>query len=83
MLASYKCDFKLPLFYPGQITILARIDFIKNTSFGISHRILNHEGKIAAEAQDILVMFDFNKNEKTAIPKSIIESIQKLENKIF
>lgn len=83
ILASCKCDFKLPLFYPGQITILARIDFIKNTSFGISHRILNHEGKIVAEAQDVLVMYDFNKNEKTAIPKIIIDNIQKLENTIF
>src|SRR5436190_12736871 len=44
ILASCKCDFKQPLHYPGQVTILSRVDFIKNTSFGISHRIMNDKG---------------------------------------
>src|ERR1700722_16166599 len=38
LLVSSSCQFKKPLFYPGNITIEARVDFIKNSSFGISHR---------------------------------------------
>ena len=83
MLASCKCDFKQPLFYPSQITILSRVDFIRNTSFSICHRIMNHKGEIAAEAQDVMVMFDFNRNEKIAFPKGLKERIEKLEEKIF
>jgi acyl-CoA thioester hydrolase len=83
MLASCKCDFKQPLFYPGQITILSRVDFIKNTSFSIYHRILDDQGKIAAEAQDVMVMFDFNRNEKISFPKDLKEKIEKQESKIF
>jgi acyl-CoA thioester hydrolase len=83
VLASCKCDFKQPLFFPGQITIFSRVDFIKNTSFSICHRIINEKGQIAAEAQDIIVMFDFNKNEKISFPKDLKKSIENIENKTF
>lgn len=42
--------------------------FIKNTSFGIAHQILNSEGLLASETKDVMAMFDFNKNEKTGFP---------------
>ncbi|GCD76961.1 thioesterase [Thermaurantimonas aggregans] len=80
MLASCKCDFKQPLFYPGQIKILSRVDFIKNTSFSICHRIIDDKGQIAAEAQDIMVMFDFNQNKKIAFPDDLKKKIERLEN---
>lgn len=83
MLASSRCDFKRPLSYPGQITILARVDFIKNTSFSIIHKLLNEEGYVAAEAQDIMVMFDFNRNEKIPFPADLKEKIEDLEKRAF
>ncbi len=83
MLASCKCDFKKPLLFPGEAIIHSRVDFIKNTSFSICHRILNNKGEIAAEAQDVMVMFDFNRNEKVPFPKDLKEKIERLESKIF
>ena len=83
MLASCKCDFKRPLHYPGQIRILSRVEFIKNSSFGFCHQIINEKGEIAAEAQDVMVMFDFNRNEKVTFPKELREKIEILENKLF
>ncbi len=83
MLASCKCDFTQPLFYPGEVTILSRVDFIRNTSFSICHRIINDKGQISAEAQDIIVMFDFNQNEKVKFPNELKEVIEKLEGKSF
>lgn len=80
LLASCQCDFKQPLYYPGEISILSRVEFIKNTSFSICHRIINNKGQIAAEAQDIMVMFDFNKNEKTPFPKVLKDKIKEIEN---
>ncbi|MFZ1666135.1 MAG: acyl-CoA thioesterase [Flavobacteriales bacterium] len=83
MLASCKCDFKRPLFYPGNVTILCKVDFIKNTSFSIYHRLFDEKQQIVAEAVDIMVMFDFSRNEKVTFPKELKEKIEKLEGRSF
>jgi acyl-CoA thioester hydrolase len=83
MLASTHCNFKQPLFYPGTIVVEARMDFIKNTSFGIQHRILTPEGEVAAEANDVMVMYDFNKNEKAPFPHELKKIVEKLEDNVF
>jgi acyl-CoA thioester hydrolase len=83
VLASCQCEFKIPLYYPGQITILSRVDFIKNTSFSICHRIIDDKNQVTGEAKDILVLFDFNSNCKVQIPQKIRNRIEKLENKMF
>jgi len=81
ILASTSCQFKQPLFYPGNIIINARTEFIKNTSFGIHHQLFNDKGEIAAEARDVLVMFDFKNHEKIAVPDKIRKKIEALEGK--
>ena len=83
MLASCKCDFKKPLFYPGEVTMLTRVDEMRTTSFSISHELINDKGEIAGQAKDIVVMFDFNKNEKVSIPTDLRKAIEKLENRTF
>lgn len=83
MLAGSKCTFKRPLFYPGTVRIESRVEFIKNTSFGIVHRLLDGEGTIAAEAEDVIVMFDFNKHEKSPFPPFIKQRIEELEKRTF
>ena len=83
LLASCKCDFKKPLFYPGQVEIRSSVNFIKTTSFGIQHQLLNEKGEIAAVANDVLVMYDFNKNEKAPITPWLINKIQKIEGRTF
>src|ERR1041384_4107431 len=49
MLASARCDFRKPLLFPGSITIGSSIEFIRNTSFGLFHRIWNERKELAAE----------------------------------
>ncbi|MBS1689803.1 MAG: acyl-CoA thioesterase [Bacteroidetes bacterium] len=83
ILANTSCQFVRPLHYPGKITVQAGIEFMKNTSFGIHHQILNEAGEIAAEAHDVIVYFNFNKNEKTELPASFRHSVAKLENRTF
>ncbi len=83
ILASCKCDFRHPLFYPGQITIQSSVTFIRNTSFGISHQVIDEQGRICAEAQDVIVMYDFRKGKKLTIPLNIRQVIEKMENKTF
>jgi acyl-CoA thioester hydrolase len=80
ILLSTGCRFIKPVHYPGQITILARVEFIKNTSFGIYHQIISDiDNSVAAEANDVIVMFDFSKNEKIPVPDSFRQKVAQME----
>lgn len=75
MVAETNCQFKKPLHYPGNVTILTKLIFTKNTSYSIEHTLTNNEGEIVAIGKDILVVYDFNKNEKCLIPSSLLLNI--------
>lgn len=83
MLLSTSCRFKQPLFYPGNIIIASSVTFIKNTSFGISHHIFNDNGELSAEAEDVIVMFDFDKNEKVTVTDETRTRIEQLEGRTY
>jgi acyl-CoA thioester hydrolase len=83
ILASTSCNFLKPLFYPGDIVVQCSLSFIKNTSFGIRHQILNSDGEIAATADDVIVLYDFIKNEKVAMPADLRQKIEALEQRSF
>lgn len=83
ILANTTCKFMRPLHYPGNITIQAEVEFMKNTSFGIHHQILNEAGELAAEAHDVIVYYDFNTNEKANIPDSFRQAVTQLEGRSF
>ena len=68
MLASCKCDFKHPLYFPGKVKIQSTVDFVKNTSFSFVHHLFDENDKPAAIATDIMVMYDFNADKKMEIP---------------
>jgi acyl-CoA thioester hydrolase len=83
MLASTSCQFKKPLFYPGDITVEASVVFMKTSSFGIRHRILDNSGEVAATADDIIVMFDFATHKTIEIPEELRKKAEELEGKVF
>lgn len=77
MLVSTQCDFRKPLFYPGQIVVKSKIAFVKNTSFGLDHLILNRDGDVCAEGHDVAVCFDFNTNKPFRIPEDLRKTMSK------
>ena len=79
ILASTTCQFRKPLFYPGVVMIYTKVVAIKNTCFHFKHEIVNDKEEIIAEAQDIIVLYDFNKNSKMLIPEEIKSKIIDLE----
>jgi acyl-CoA thioester hydrolase len=83
MLASTNCKFKQPLFYPGKVIIKCKVGFIKTTSFSIEHLLFNDKGDVVAEAEDIVVYYDFTKHEKEPIPLFLRDKIQSVEEKEF
>jgi acyl-CoA thioester hydrolase len=83
MLASTNCQFKKPLQYPGKVIIHTRMDFIKNSSFGLFHHLFNEAGDLCAEATDVMVLYDFSKNEKVNFLQDLRDKVKLLEGKDF
>lgn len=67
IVASSHCDFKIPLFYPGTIKVVLQVVSINNSSFEISYQVLNQLNQIAAEAKDVLVLFNYKTRTKQKI----------------
>jgi acyl-CoA thioester hydrolase len=82
ILASIDCQFYKPLFYPGEVTVCSKIDAIKNTSFKIKHTVYNAENEIAAQANDIIVFYDFINNSKLQI-KDDLRKRSRIYKKIY
>jgi len=76
MLASTKCDFKNPLFFPGNVIIKTRVEFIKNSSFGLHHLLYNDTGVLCAEGHDVAVCFDFNTDKTFLITDSLRQTME-------
>ena len=77
MLVSTHCDFRKPLFYPGKAIVKTKVAFIKNSSFGLDHVILNEKGEVCAEGRDVAVCYDFNLNKTFRIPEELREVMQR------
>lgn len=83
ILLSTSCQFIKPLFFPGQIVVESRVVFIKTTSFGLHHLIINADGETAAEANDVIVNFDFNKNKKVPVTSEFRQTVAEIEGRTF
>lgn len=83
MLLSTSCHFKKPLFYPGYVLIQARMEYIKQSSFSIHHRLINDEGEVVAEAADVMVLYDFKSEKKVHVPQEIRDAVAELEKVKF
>lgn len=81
MLASTSCEFRKPLFYPGSISVRTGIETIGNTSFVLKHIILNEKGEPAAEAKDVVVVYDFAKGVKSPFTAMLREAVESVEKK--
>lgn len=70
-LGHTQCKFIKPLFYPDQIVVHSYVKEIKTTSFVIHHIIVNSKNQIAAQAEDVIVVYDYSNEIKRPIPSKI------------
>jgi acyl-CoA thioester hydrolase len=63
-LASISCEFKAPLFYPGNVKIITAVSFIKNSSFGLLHKLYNDDLALVAIGNDVVVYYNYSQNQK-------------------
>lgn len=76
MVAATSILFYKPLFYPGNITIKTTVKETKNTSFILEHDIYNQEHELCARGEDVVVYFDFNKNEKLLLGAGLLKLLK-------
>jgi|JI8StandDraft_1071087.scaffolds.fasta_scaffold234161_2 acyl-CoA thioester hydrolase len=79
VVASSKCQFLKPLYFPGQVQVMVKTEWIKNSSFQLSYQLFNQHNEKVAEAEDVLVLYDYSKGSKMLVPIEIRERISALD----
>ncbi|MEE2888019.1 MAG: thioesterase family protein [Planctomycetota bacterium] len=79
ILASTSCRFRLPLRYPDQVTVGARVTDIGEDRFTMLYRIVSHELQaVAAEGEGMIVTYDYHKSAKARLPDAIRTRLEAL-----
>ncbi len=80
ILHSIGCRFRFPLSYPDRVHVGVRVTEMSDDRFTVHHRLVSERhGRIAAEGDGIVVMFDYNRNQKAPVPAFLREAIARLE----
>ncbi len=80
ILSTTNCRFRLPLTYPDVVSSGVRVTEIGEDRFKMKHIVFSHRhSKIAAEGEGVLVMFDYNKNQKALMPEELRQRITQTE----
>jgi acyl-CoA thioester hydrolase len=84
ILASTQCSYKIPLAYPDNVTVAAKVETIEDERFIMKYAVVSHNHKkIAALGECVIVIFDYHKNKKTFIPEEIRNRILTLEKSVI
>ena len=70
-LAAVNMRFIRPLHYPGSVRLETDVTFVKNTSFGLRHRMFDSTNMVCAEGEDVVVVFDYAAGAKHPIPADL------------
>ncbi|MEE4600357.1 MAG: thioesterase family protein [Desulfobacteraceae bacterium] len=80
ILATTQCRFKIPLTYPDQVSVGAKVDVLENDRFLMNYLVVSHKHKnIAAIGEGMLVSFNYLENKKAPLPDDIRARITGLE----
>lgn len=71
VVAECFCNYHQPLYYPDDIVIQTSTTWIKNSSFQLHHQIFNSQSALCATAKDVVVLFNYSKNQKVIISDNI------------
>lgn len=80
ILASTSCRFRIPLTYPDQVSVGAKVSEVGEDRFRMLYRVVSHRhGKLAAEGEGLVVTFDYEAGHKAPVPEEISRRIGQLE----
>ena len=83
ILASTQCSYRIPLTYPDNVTVGAKVNAIEKDRFMMKYTVISHKfEKAAALGEGVLVTFDYQNNKKVLVPDEIRKRIIDLEESI-
>lgn len=68
--------FVKPLFFPGEATVESRVTGCREHSFTLSHRVLDGEGRLIAEENEVMVYYDYTAGRKLPLPDAFVEAVR-------
>ena len=83
VLSRTTCNFIVPLVYPDNITIGARIVEIQKYYILMENFITSPRFGLSAFGESEIVFYDFKKFKKVETPLKIIEKIEKIEKRLL
>lgn len=80
ILAATSCRFKTPLTYPDTVLVATKVTTIEEDRFMMEYRIVSTKNqKVAAEADCVIVTFDYKENKKVPVPEELRRLIMEIE----
>jgi acyl-CoA thioester hydrolase len=82
ILARQTIDYRLPLEYPDTVRVSATVLKLGNTSFTMALRMRSraHQRAIAAEGENVIVLFDYRSGRKVPLGPDLRARIEELES---
>lgn len=80
ILATASCDFLVPVVYPGDIAVGARVSKLGNTSFTIDYAVVREDAqeRLCARGSSVVVLIDYASGEKVRVPDDVRAAIARL-----
>lgn len=80
ILASTRCDFRVPLTYPDTIQIGTLVEDIETKRFNMKYVVYSEQlKKVAAEGDGLIVYYDYLREKSCEIPEAVLSSINNLQ----
>ena len=76
ILAQTSCSFKKPIFYPDTLIVGSVIRSIGKDSFIMDYGVFSEKAGISATGEARIVMYDYNRAQKTDIPPHLKSTLQ-------
>ncbi len=82
IMARNECDYVKPLFMKDKITVYTKINYIKNSSFGFTHVVLNQNSELVAKGGGVFVNIDKNTMKSKTLPDEFYKAVVAFEKEV-
>ena len=80
ILAETRCRFRIPLEYPDEVEVGARVARLDTDRFLMEYAVASrNHGRLAAEGDGLIVTFDYDAKCKAPVPEAAVAAIRTLE----
>lgn len=77
------CDYHKTAVLDDELTVLTRVNFVKNTSFGFKHAVVKEKtGEIIASGGGVVVHIDINTKQSVQIPREFYDAVRGYEKSV-